>query len=63
VIPTAAALNVSTEELFSSIAALTANAIQTPQAMTGLKAALSNIQKPSATAVKLLERLNPKFPA
>ena len=34
VIPTAAALNVSTKELFSSVAALTANAIQTPQAIS-----------------------------
>jgi TP901 family phage tail tape measure protein len=63
VIPTAAALNVSTEELFSSVAALTANAIQTPQAMTGLKAALSNIQKPSSQAAELAKKLGINFSA
>lgn len=53
VIPIAAQLNVSTQELFGSIAVLTKNGIRTSEAITGLKAAYSNILKPSAEAAKL----------
>ena len=53
VIPIAAQLNVSTQELFGSIAVLTKNGIRTSEAITGLKAAYSNILKPSAEAANL----------
>lgn len=63
VIPIASALNVSTEELFASIAVLTKNGIQTNQAMTGLKAAFSNILKPSVQAAEAAEMLGLNFSA
>lgn len=61
VAPTAKAAGVSTDELMSSLAALTANGIQTSNATTGLKAALSNIIKPTAEAQKLAEKLGIDF--
>jgi len=61
VIPIASALNVSTEELFASIATLTKNGIQTSQAITGLKAAYSNILKPSKQASDLAAELGLEF--
>lgn len=61
VAPTAKAAGVSTDELMSSLAALTANGIQTSSATTGLKAALSNIIKPTAEAQKLAEKLGIDF--
>ncbi len=63
VIPTAAALGVKTEELFSSLAVLTMNGIGTSEAVTGLKAAFSNIIKPSEQASKLAEAIGLKFDA
>ncbi|MGB9813534.1 MAG: phage tail tape measure protein [Thermovenabulum sp.] len=63
VIPIASALNVSTKELFASIAVLTKNGIQTSEAVTGLKAALSNIMKPSSEASKLAKQLGLDFSA
>lgn len=63
VIPIAAALNVSTKELFASLAVLTKNGIQTSEAVTGLKAALSNIMKPSSEASKLAKQLGLDFSA
>ncbi|KHO62671.1 phage tail tape measure protein, TP901 family [Thermoanaerobacter sp. YS13] len=63
VIPIASALNVSTKELFASLAVLTKNGIQTSEAVTGLKAAFSNIMKPSSEAAKLAEQLGLKFNA
>lgn len=63
VIPIAAALNVSTKELFASLAVLTKNGIQTSEAVTGLKAAFSNIMKPSNEAAKLAEQLGLSFNA
>lgn len=63
VAPLAASLNVKTEELFASIAALTNAGIQTPQAITGIKAALSNIMKPTTQASKLAEQLGLDFSA
>jgi phage tail tape measure protein, TP901 family, core region len=63
VIPVASALNVGTDELFSSIATLTAFGIKTPEAMTGMKAALSNIIKPSAEASKMAQQLGIDFSA
>lgn len=61
VIPIASSLNVSTEELFSSIAVLTKNGIATSEAVTGLKAAYSNILKPSSDAAKMAEELGIDF--
>lgn len=61
VIPIASSLNVSTEELFSSIAVLTKNGIATSEAVTGLKAAYSNILKPSADAGKTAQQLGLDF--
>lgn len=63
VIPIASALNVSTEELFASVATLTKNGIQTNKAMTGLKAAYSNILKPSTQAAETAEMLGLNFSA
>ncbi len=61
VIPIASSLNVSTEDLFSSIAVLTKNGIATSEAVTGLKAAYSNILKPSADASKTAKQLGLDF--
>lgn len=61
VIPIASSLNVKTEELFASIATLTRNGVQTSESITGLKAAYSNILKPSAEAGKLAESLGLEF--
>ena len=61
VIPIASSLNVSTKELFSSVAVLTNNGIGTSEAMTGLKAAYSNILKPSNAAAKTAKELGLNF--
>lgn len=61
VIPVAANLGVQTDELFASMATLTKNGIQTSQSVTGLKAAYSNILKPSAEAVKMASSLGLEF--
>lgn len=63
VTPVANALNVSTQELFSSIAILTKNGINTSSAVTGMKAAYSNILKPTSDAAKEAERLGLEFNA
>ncbi|WP_039242661.1 phage tail tape measure protein [Clostridium botulinum] len=63
VAPTAAAAGLTTKELNSSIATLTANGIQTGQAVTGIKAALSNIIKPSTEATKAAKALGINFDA
>lgn len=63
VAPTFAAANVSTKELFSSFAVLTANGIKTSEASTGLKAAISNIIKPSKEATDAAQALGIKFDA
>lgn len=63
VAPLAYQAGLSTEELFGSVAALTRQGIQTSQAMTGIKAALSNIVKPSQQASELAEELGLKFSA
>ena len=61
VIPIASSLNISTEELFSSIATLTKNGIATSESVTGLKAAYSNILKPSKQAADMAEQLGLNF--
>ncbi len=53
----------STEELFAAYAILTKNGIATSQATTGLKAALSNVIKPSSQAAVLAESLGLNFSA
>lgn len=63
VAPTAAAANVSTKDLFSSLAVLTANGMKTQVAVTSVKAALSNIIKPSAEASAEAEKLGLQFNA
>ena len=61
VIPIASTLNVSTKELFSSVAVLTKNGIATSEAVTGLKAAYSNIMKPSSDAAKVAKSIGLEF--
>jgi TP901 family phage tail tape measure protein len=61
VIPIAANLGIETDELFASMATLTKNGIQTSQSVTGLKAAYSNILKPTAEAAKLAGSLGLEF--
>lgn len=63
VVPTANALKVKSDELFSSMAVLTANGIQTSESVTGLKAAFSNIIKPSKEASDAAGALGIKFTA
>ena len=61
VIPTTASAGMSIDELLSSVASLTASGTQTSAAMTGLKAALSNIIKPSAAASEAAAALGLEF--
>lgn len=63
VVPTANALKVKSDELFSSMAVLTANGIKTSESVTGLKAAFSNIVKPSKEASDAANTLGIKFTA
>lgn len=63
VTPIANSLNVSTQDLFSSIAILTKNGVQTSSAVTGLKAAYSNILKPTSDAAKTAKQLGLDFSA
>lgn len=63
VTPVANSLNVSTGELFSSIAILTKNGINTSSAITGMKAAYSNILKPTSDASKTAKKLGLDFSA
>jgi len=61
VLPTAARLNVGTDELFSSIAALTANSIETPKAIKGMEKILETVQKPTDAAAKAARQLGIDF--
>jgi len=63
VIPLAAQLNVGTEELFASIATLTKQGIGTSEAVTGIKAALSGVIKPTDEAAKMAASLGLEFNA
>lgn len=63
VIPIASQMNVGTKELFASIATLTRNGIHTSESIDGMKAALSNIIKPSDEAKKMAEALGLQFNA
>lgn len=61
VAPTANAAGVNVNELLSAIAALTMNGIATSEAMTAVKAALSNVIKPSSEAQKIAKKLGIEF--
>ena len=61
VIPTAASAGMSIDELLASVASLTASGTQTSAAMTGMKAALSNIIKPTTDAAKVAQSLGLEF--
>ncbi len=58
---TASAAGVPFDDLSAAIAALTANGMPTAQAITSIKAALSNIIKPSTDAKKQAEELGIEF--
>lgn len=61
VTPVAAALGIKTEELFSSLATTTAQGLATAESVTALKAAMSNIIKPSKEASEAAEALGINF--
>ena len=61
VLKTAEAMGMGFDELGASIALLTVNGIKTPQAMTGLNAALANIATPSKDASDEAKRLGIQF--
>jgi TP901 family phage tail tape measure protein len=63
VAPTAAAMNVSMQEVSASLATITAKGLKTEEAATGLKAALANIIKPTADATAEAKRLGVDFSA
>lgn len=57
----ASSAGVSYEELLGATAALTAGGIKTSEAVSGLKAALSNVLKPSGDAQKAAEEMGIQF--
>ena len=61
VAPTASSAGIPVEELLSSVAALTAQGINTAESMSGLKAAISGIIKPTDDAMKTAEALGIDF--
>lgn len=61
VAPVASALGVSTEELLSSLAVTTAQGLGTSEAITALKASMSNIIKPSKEASEAAQALGIDF--
>ena len=61
VTPIAASLGITTEELFSSLAATTAQGLGTSESITALKAAMSNIIKPSKEASEAAQTLGIDF--
>lgn len=63
VAPTAASLGVSFSDLLAAIAAVTTQGLDTAEAVTGMKAALANIIKPTSDATKEAARLGIKFDA
>ena len=63
VVPIAAQLNIGTDTLMATMATLTKNGIGTSQAVSGLKAALSNIIKPTTEASAAAEALGLDFSA
>ena len=63
VVPIASQLNIGTDTLLATMATLTKNGIGTSQAVTGMKAALSNVIKPSSEASKAAAVLGLDFSA
>ncbi|WP_049042804.1 phage tail tape measure protein [Clostridium sporogenes] len=61
VTPIAASLGIKTDELFSSLASTTAQGLNTAESVTALKAAMSNIIKPSKEAGEAAEQLGIDF--
>lgn len=61
VIPLARAMGVSFDEVVAGTAALTTQGIQTSEAVTGLRAALTAVTNPSKQAADLAEALGLKF--
>lgn len=63
VAPTAKAAGVASGDLMASLTALTANGINTSSAVTGMKAALPDVIKPSSEAAKMAKKLGLNFSA
>jgi TP901 family phage tail tape measure protein len=63
VLPTAARMNIQTDELFASIAALTANAVETPKAVKGIQNILEKVQNPTAAVSRAAAQLGIDFSA
>ena len=61
VAPTAKGAGVAIEEVFASLATTTAQGIATSESITGLKATLSSIAKPSVEATKYAKELGIQF--
>lgn len=61
VTPIAASLGITTNELFSSLASTTAQGLATSESVTALKAAMSNIIKPSKEAREAADALGISF--
>lgn len=61
VAPLAATLRVSFDELTASVAALTAGGVSTDIAITGIRAVLASVAKPSDEAAKLAKKLGIEF--
>lgn len=59
--PTMAGLNLESKEMFSALAASTKAGINTAESVTGLKAALNNVIKPTAEAQKAAEEMGLQF--
>ena len=53
--------SLSSEEMFASLASLTANGIATSEAVSGMKAAISNVIKPTGDAQKMAKALGLDF--
>ena len=63
VISVARNMDMTTQDLFASIAALTKGGVQTGKSITGIKMALSNIIDPTAEAIEVADRLGLQFEA
>lgn len=59
--PTTAAANISMEETLAALAAITTQGIQTSEAVSGMRAAMANLIKPSALAKEEAKRLGIQF--
>ncbi len=63
VAPIASKAGISLEDLFASVATITSTGTQTSEAVSGLKAAISNIISPTSEATKVSEALGLQFDA